>query len=270
MNESNKNKKPSRWAELAEDLGLMEGSTESAKPAAPEPAKLATPEPAAPPPPRRDPAPVHRPQPERQQPAPPVVVTQIVEEVELTYESSDEGMDEGESIETPPMLSESSPDTVLDEEGAAPGGEGAGSSRSSSRRRRRRRSSKKKKDAPGTETGEVSEAEAGEASPPVEEREAELEPAAASGETPEKPHEEKTGERERGRGRSRGGRRRREPEPEPVTAAHHHHHEEDEVHESGGNVGLDEEEDDDEPVNYSNWTVPAWKDLIASLYRPER
>ena len=47
--------------------------------------------------------------------------------------------------------------------------------------------------------------------------------------------------------------------------------EEDEVHESGGLVGFEEEGgDDEEVVNYSNWTVPSWKDLIGSLYRPER
>jgi len=32
----------------------------------------------------------------------------------------------------------------------------------------------------------------------------------------------------------------------------------------------DEEADDEEVDNLSNWNVPSWNDLIASLYRPER
>ena len=32
----------------------------------------------------------------------------------------------------------------------------------------------------------------------------------------------------------------------------------------------DDEGDDDEVDNLSNWNVPSWNDLIASLYRPER
>jgi hypothetical protein len=33
---------------------------------------------------------------------------------------------------------------------------------------------------------------------------------------------------------------------------------------------FEEEEGEEELMNYSNWTVPSWNDLIASLYRPER
>ncbi len=261
MNEPNKNKKPSRWAELAEDLGLIEGSAG--------PAKSASPEPAAPPPPRREETLAHRPRPAPPAPEPSVVVTRVEEKVELTFEADDESIDENESIETPPALSEASPDTVLEEgEEGAGAGEGGGTSRSSSRRRRRRRSSKKKKEGSGTEGAEATEPVEGQESSGAEsESESEPQPVAET-EGSEKPKEEKTNERERGgRGRTRGGRRRREPEPEVVDEAAH---EDDEVHESGGNVGLDEDDSDEEPVNYSNWTVPAWKDLIASLYRPDR
>jgi hypothetical protein len=31
-----------------------------------------------------------------------------------------------------------------------------------------------------------------------------------------------------------------------------------------------EDEDDEEVENLSNWNVPSWQELIASLYRPER
>jgi hypothetical protein len=257
MNDPNKNKKPSRWQELAEDLGLIEAS---------EPAKSSSVEPATATPPRREEAAEHRPEPARPAPEPPIVVTTVVEEVEVIFEPADEAGEAAESLEAPSLESESSPDTVLEDEGAgAPGGEGGGSSRSSSRRRRRRRSSKKKKDGTTPEAGEAAEPAEGQESPESQ-SEAELEPVAAA-ETAEKPAEEKPNDRERGRGRGRGGRRRREPEPEVVDEAAH---DEDEVHESGGNVGLDEDDSDEEPVNYSNWTVPAWKDLIASLYRPDR
>jgi hypothetical protein len=30
------------------------------------------------------------------------------------------------------------------------------------------------------------------------------------------------------------------------------------------------EDDDDEPDTLSDWNVPSWNELIASLYRPER
>jgi hypothetical protein len=80
--------------------------------------------------------------------------------------------------------------------------------------------------------------------------------------------EEPAGDAGGQRGRPRGrGQRRRDEEPE---AAAEPIHDEDEVHESGGAVGFEDESDDEEIVNYSNWSVPAWKDLIGSLYRPER
>ncbi len=70
------------------------------------------------------------------------------------------------------------------------------------------------------------------------------------------------------RGRNRGrGRRRREEEAEVAEVGTA---DEDEVQESGGTVGFEEEGDEEEVANYANWSVPSWRDLIASLYRPDR
>jgi hypothetical protein len=35
-------------------------------------------------------------------------------------------------------------------------------------------------------------------------------------------------------------------------------------------TAVEPDEDDEEVENLSNWNVPSWQELIASLYRPER
>ena len=89
---------------------------------------------------------------------------------------------------------------------------------------------------------------------------------AASGSTADRAPDQEA-PRERGRSRGRNGQRRRDREREPVEESSS---DEDEVHESGGPVGIDEDGEEEEVANYSNWTVPSWKDLIGSLYRPDR
>ncbi|CAN5351600.1 hypothetical protein BH10PLA2_BH10PLA2_34960 [soil metagenome] len=266
MNDANRNKKQSRWQELAEDLGIAESTPVSTPPAiaerkaAPAPRIEAEEEPEA----------------EEQQSRKPiesiVIVKTVVEETTFVFESSEPVTEDSEPLETSPIQGESTPDQIF-EDGAAegPADEGEkGSSRSSSRRRRRRRSSKKKKEITGEGVGEELLAQTAEDSPESDTaEECEVEVAAvASAPPPAKPEGEEPPSRSRQR--SRGGRRRREPELEPEVVQAATHDDDDDVHESGGNVGLDEDHEDEEIVNYSNWTVPAWKDLIASLYRPER
>jgi hypothetical protein len=78
--------------------------------------------------------------------------------------------------------------------------------------------------------------------------------------------EEGREEEPRGRGRrGRGGRSRRKSrrdEEAPATAS-------DEV--TGETAATPEEDDDTEEIDsLSDWSVPSWTELIASLYRPER
>ena len=71
---------------------------------------------------------------------------------------------------------------------------------------------------------------------------------------------------ERGRrGRGRRPERRAEPEPERFAEP-----EDEEVTDMEPAVTAVEEEDDGPEDNLADLNVPAWGDLIASLYRPER
>jgi hypothetical protein len=74
------------------------------------------------------------------------------------------------------------------------------------------------------------------------------------------PEEKESSKEERKEGRRRGrGRRRRDSEAEETEAP-------------PAQAGAAEEEDDrlEEVDTLSDWSVPSWNELIASLYRPER
>jgi hypothetical protein len=73
--------------------------------------------------------------------------------------------------------------------------------------------------------------------------------------------------------RGRRRRRRRRPderEPAPRSAAKVRDPDEDEVEPSEEPVVAAGGDDDDDEDDLSNWSVPPWNDLIASLYRPDR
>jgi len=127
-----------------------------------------------------------------------------------------------------------------------------GEKRRPSRRRRGRRSGK------GATAGEVSERVEG---APVEAEDASPDEKAGPGDEPS--DEESDGDRSRRkRGRGRG---RKKPvvveKSEPV---------EDAADEDLEQPEPQDEETDEEMTNFSNWSVPSWQELIASLYRPER
>ena len=89
-----------------------------------------------------------------------------------------------------------------------------------------------------------------------------LESAAKEGAETSEEDKPKRRRRGRGRGRDRRGKedeveREETPEEEPVA----------EEEEEPFAV---EEEDDEDATDYSDWSVPSWQDLIASLYRPDR
>jgi hypothetical protein len=67
--------------------------------------------------------------------------------------------------------------------------------------------------------------------------------------------------RQRGRGRGRG-------RPRPVKPAEVEDTELDEP--VTDEPAADRDFGDDEPTDFSEWNVPSWQELIASLYRPER
>jgi ribonuclease E len=265
MSDSNRNKQANRWQELADDLGLPEDP--HAAPAARQ----------------EEPAPYAEPEPPKQVPydetddsfalTPALNEREEAEPRETRQEEHAETVFQPETIhveafeETVIIQSAESPDLIFAEETEAAPTEAEGpSQRTAGRRRRRRRSGgKNKKPANGEQPADAPEAP---------------EQAASTDFTPESltfsPPSEESGEPEReesredrgSRGRNRGrGRRRREEEAEVAeeTSA-----DEDEVQESGGAVGLEEDDDDEEVPNYANWSVPSWRDLIASLYRPER
>jgi hypothetical protein len=76
--------------------------------------------------------------------------------------------------------------------------------------------------------------------------------------------EEKTDERPRRRGRGRGRVRKQEPVEEAVDTPP-------EVEEEGAALHQETEEPDKEDLDtLSDWNVPSWAELIASLYRPDR
>ena len=56
--------------------------------------------------------------------------------------------------------------------------------------------------------------------------------------------------------------------PEPVEAEDEDEDEEQEVEVAA--VNEDEDDDGEEPDTLSDWNVPSWNELIASLYRPDR
>ena len=265
--ESNRNRTADRWQELAEQLGLGDQAQDAPAPTqapvqapferqAPEVKHQSPREPVEPPVPEER----HRPEPRRHQ-----------EEIRAESVPAPSPAGEFESLaDMPPIPSESTPDTVLESESEGPLSEGEPASpRTAGRRRRRRRSGKNKKDAPEGEAVAQPVSETAPAAPaPVEAQAAAAAAPPQAARTPpprEAPDDESNAPR--GRSRSRGGRRRRDEEPEVVEEPSL---DEDEVHESGGLVGFEEGSEDEDIVNYSNWTVPSWKDLIGSLYRPER
>jgi hypothetical protein len=271
--ESNRNKNQNPWQELADQLGLSDEPQEASAPAkkeapAPAPVERHVPE-------TRQKVRYEEPDEsfalapalvEPEQPAARFHRQEVHEEpVATAQEVHSDTFDESGVVQ-----SESAPDAVLgeDSEGQASGDESP-SPRTAGRRRRRRRSSGKKKEpmAGAPETPEAPETleEPATAGTPLE-AQAAVTPIEQQAPTP---RHESIGDagNQRGRNRGRGGRRRRDEEPEVVEEPSL---EVEEVHESGGLVGLEDESEDEEVVNYSDWSVPSWKDLIASLHRPER
>jgi hypothetical protein len=266
MSDSNRNKNVSRWDELAEQLGLPE--EQRTAPAAREEAPAPAPEPTP------TPATAHE---DTEVSFALTPRSKQRDDDEPRFEPQDtsaEPLFEPASVqveafaETVIIQSESTADVIDSEDTEeAPADAQGASSRSAGRRRRRRRSSGKNKRGANGEAPAAGE----DAAPSAEGTDTEAESLnfTAPPEAPSEPaREESKEERGERRGRNRGrGRRRREEEAEIAEPASE---DEDEVQESGGAVGFEEDGDDEEVANYANWTVPSWKDLIASLYRPER
>jgi ribonuclease E len=151
---------------------------------------------------------------------------------------------EPEEVMTSPRESEPAPEPIeeLDRE-APPAPERESADDESGRRRRGRRGRRgKRPESPTTEKEGDADATVG------------MEPAAAKEESPER---ENRGRRGRGRQRQRSA---KIAEPQPA--------EQDEL--ATDEAANDNDIGDDEPNDLSEWNVPSWQELIASLYRPER
>jgi hypothetical protein len=261
-NESNRNKNQNRWQELAEQLGMADSSPV-------QPAGKASEAPPAPEPRLERPVSETAPKKHLESPDPDAFVSVVEESVSAEFTKVPQTESEADLDEPMSDQGEIESDEGPAEEAPASGQEeGSPSGRTSGRRRRRRRSSKKKNpamQAEGAVPGPEGEAITPEPAAAAAEAPAMAAEAASGSEAGRAPDQEAT--KERGRSRGRNGQRRREREREPVEESSS---DEDEVHESGGAVGIDEDGEEEEVANYSNWTVPSWKDLIASLYRPDR
>ena len=259
-----------RWNELADLLGLP-----PEKPAARKDTPI------GPMSPRKDEGrPTGRVEPEERQPAPRVEEVAprpapAAEETPVQWESEfdddadtpidDAGADAEESMEA----EEGAVDSQAPAEGAAPVTAGDEDKPKRGRRRRRRGRRRGGEDRPEGEKreGEKREGEKREGEAP---RAAESRPEkAASPARPPRPQREQEPDRG-GRGR-RGGRReeedpRRSRAPAPVRVAQEDAFEEDRDEATVTEARPLAMEDTD----FSDWTVPSWQDLIASLYRPDR
>jgi hypothetical protein len=92
--------------------------------------------------------------------------------------------------------------------------------------------------------------------------EGELEPDRTASSV-EPPEEKPAGQGRRGRGRGRSRKARKTEEPTEATLV-------EEDTEEVEPPAADTDDDSDEVDNLSDWNVPSWQELIASLYRPER
>jgi hypothetical protein len=241
-----------RWQAMAAELGLPPDEEEPSAPvqAAPEPeveeprTEFHEPEPIPEGPPNRG---------RRRRGHSPVVETRAEEPVKAAPEvpAAKEA-----SIE-PSIPEPAEPSTAVKEapEAKEPAPE---DQRPARRRRRGRRGSKQEAE---TET-EPTSGDAALVTGTEDESPAEAATEAPEGESSEEP----TPRRGRRRGRTRKGERESEP---TVTeeAAETVEEEEEVVSEEPPRV---EEDDDEEVDDLSNWNVPSWQELIASLYRPER
>jgi hypothetical protein len=120
-----------------------------------------------------------------------------------------------------------------------------------SKRRRGRRSAESSKRAPTKNEGDSSAADAA------------AEGAAVS-DPPGRAEKSKEGRR---RGRGRGGQHKK-PESENETAVSARAPEEEPAETLP--AARDKDDENDEVDNLSDWNVPSWNELIATLYRPER
>jgi hypothetical protein len=141
-------------------------------------------------------------------------------------------------------------------EDALPSGDDDDSRRRGGRRRGRRgRKGPPRREAPATEDVPAARLEAMPAADLGRDAEAAAEPAV------EETGEEEPQRRGRGRGRSRQ-RERKPPETAPAPV------EDQEVEAELDSADEDLDAGDDEPDTLSDWNVPSWNELIASLYRP--
>ena len=254
----NSKEKDDRWRELAELLGLPPDKAGAKSAALPPPAPKPVPAPPA------EEAPTTRHAAPVESEAPPRFVEEtprmepIAEDAGSTWEAEFEGEDDATIIDEGTPLDEESlrgDDTPSDTEAvAAPGEE-----QPRRGRRRRRRGRRRGKD--GAEGEQPRDRQA-----PQAPQTPEGTPRESSERTPRDRHAEprdNRGRRDRGRER-RDGDDRRGPPPrrEFVETAEPEIHDEEPARQVGP-LAVDD-------TDFSNWDVPSWQDLIASLYRPDR
>jgi hypothetical protein len=245
-----------RWRELAEQLGLP-----------PDPES----EPEVPTPPPAPPAAVAEPpEEERAEPEPVSLASPVIEPEHPVEEPAPARgrRRRGPAAETPPVevpTAEEVPPEPMPSLPASP--EATGSPEEEpleipppggrKRGRRGSRSSRAEGSRQRTEPVDSAVTEAPAESPPSEEGVSEEAPA----------------ERQRRRGRGRGRHKKTEREKPPREEKEEEtvsSEEEEVVTEQGGQTEAELDEGDQSDDVASNWNVPTWQELIASLYRPER
>jgi hypothetical protein len=218
------------WQELAELLGL------DPEPAAVSPGQVTGTKPA-------EAGEIRKPEEAGEPEAPPATERRpraAVSSPESQWQPIAEAIDEAQEVEESPPPEQSAPVQLFSDSGEAEIEERGGGKK----RRRGRRSSRDSKRAGRGDTADPSVNE------PAEKSDDES--------SPEQP-------RERAR-RQRGGHR----QALPTEKTDFSEVDEEETIESPLAAAEDEDDSDDELDNLSDWNVPSWNELIASLYRPDR
>lgn len=260
-----------RWRELAELLGLPPDKLPPRRetPAAP-PAPPVPPAPPAPPEVRREElAPTPEPSPRfDEQEVPPLRayveemprMERLEEEIASDLEAEFENEDDATAVEENITIAE---EIVVDDEGGAEADlPGAGTPEEQPRRGRRRRRRGRRRGREGAE-GEARTTEPATGEP------SRTEPVAPAAGQPPRDRDGEGRDRRGRRGRGRG-RRDEEESRRPALAREEDLETEevsDVVDEQPGRPPVTVAPED---TDFSNWNVPSWQDLIASLYRPDR
>jgi hypothetical protein len=269
MPDDNSKNQDDHWRRLAEELGLPFDE--------PAPAPVREP---SPPVPVREPSPPAEPVAAKMPVAEPIDFLEDEEEavaVSPSALSPAPGLESGEAeAKNRVRLEPVAPNAAGDEEGKP-------------RRGRRRRGRGRGERRPGADDAAVRPGSSDEPAPAVAEELTDVDIPQA--EPPEEGAESEAGDQQGPRKRRRRRRRRKPDEagvsagaetplpagkPAPIQAvAEEFDEEEDEnemedVVENGKPQGGMDADDDEPEEDFSDWNVPSWNDLIASLYRPDR